>query len=119
MVVESSVSKPAFAQGFVEGTNARGDLAAALAVGELLHRVDLDDASLLVEVGRDHADAAEDGALAEAAGEDVDVAHAVEDGIDHGVGADGGGHVVHCLIESEGFHAEEDDVEGLPRSLWR
>ncbi len=68
------------------------------------------DASLFVEVGDDHADAAEDGALAEATGEGFDVSHAVEDGIDHRVGTDGGGHVVHCLIEGVGFHAEEDDV---------
>ncbi len=49
----------------VEGLDARGDLSAELAVDELLHLVELDDASLIVEVGRDHADAAEDGVFAE------------------------------------------------------
>src|SRR3979490_1585048 len=96
----------------VEGANARGDRSAEFTVDELLHGSDLDDASLFVEVGGDHADAAEDGAFAEAADESVDMAHAVEDGIDHGVGADCGGHIVHCLLEGEGFYAEENNVEG-------
>jgi hypothetical protein len=95
----------------VERTNARGDLSAEFTVGELLHRSDLDDASLFVEVGGDHADATEDGAVAEAVDESVDVAHAVEDGIDHGVGADRGSHIVHCLIQGERLYAEKDDVE--------
>src|SRR3979490_1526591 len=95
----------------VEGTNARGDRSAEFTVGELLHGSDLDDASLFVEVGGDHADAAEDGGFAESADESVDVAHAVEDGIDHGVGADGGGHIIDCLIEGLGLYAEKDDVE--------
>jgi hypothetical protein len=67
---------------------------------------------LFVEVGGDHADAAEDGVFAEAADECFDVAHAVEDGVDHCVGADGGPHVLDRLIEGLGLYAEEDDVEG-------
>ncbi len=38
--------------------------------------------------------------------------HAVEDGIDHGVGADGGLHVCYGAGRARSFHAEEDDVVG-------
>ena len=59
----------------------------------------------VIEVGRDHADASQDSALSEGLGEDFDVTHAVQDGIDHGFGADGGLHVGYSVIERGRFHA--------------
>ncbi len=64
-----------------------------------------------VSVG-DHADTAKDGVFAESLGEYVDVPHAVEDGIDHGLGADGGPHVDDRLVQRMGLHAEKDEIVG-------
>ncbi len=72
----------------------------------------LNDAALFVEIGGDKGDSTEDGLLAEAVHECAYVAHAVQCGIDHRLGADGGRHVFDGLVEGLRFDAEEDDVVG-------
>ncbi len=74
-------------------------LAVAFAEGEVAERGELEDAAVGVDVRVDAAGAADDVLGAEARVEEIELAEAVEDGEDCGVGADGGSEVFDGLLE--------------------
>ena len=75
------------------------------------------DAAIGIAGGGDDAETAEDVLAPEALVEDVHVGHAVEEGQDGGLGADGRGEGGDGVFEVVGFAAEEDEVEGLVEVL--
>jgi hypothetical protein len=77
-------------------------------VGELMHRTVLDSADDLDEPAE---------SLTRVVGlQTVDLGHAVEEGDDPRVSADGGADVVEDGIETVGLDRDDDEVEGLPVS---
>ncbi|MNT77482.1 hypothetical protein D3C72_2166010 [compost metagenome] len=75
-----------------------------------MHVVQVLHAALVVEGGGDHAQAAEHARLAEARDQPVDVAQAVEQREDDGVGSDGGRERIHGGVEVVGLAADHDHV---------
>src|SRR4029077_4723153 len=85
-------------------------LAIPLAINKLLKVGELDDATLVVDLGRDKTDAADDRMFSEPFRQEIDVAHAVEHWKDHRLRSNGRGEIVHRRLERVGFHTEEDKI---------
>ena len=85
----------------------------AFAEGDVAELGELQDAAIGVDVAVDAAGAADDALGAEACVEHVELAHAVEQREDCGLGADGGREVVDGGFERVGLDGEDDEVEGL------
>src|SRR6185437_12043989 len=88
-------------------------LAVAFAEGDVAELGELEHATVDVDVAVDAAGAADDALGAEACVEHVELAHAVEQREDCGLGADGGREVVDRLFERVGLDSEDDEVERL------
>src|SRR6266404_3794309 len=94
----------------VECFQSRRDLAVSLAIKKILKVGELDDATLVVDLGRDETDAAYDWAFSEPFRQEIDVAHAVECRKNHRLGPNGRGKIVHRRLERVGFHTQEDKI---------
>jgi hypothetical protein len=85
-------------------------LAVPLAINKLLKVGELDDATLVVDLGRDETDAADDRMFSEPFRQEIDVAHAIEHRKNHRLWSDGRGEIIHGRLERVRFHAQEDKV---------
>ena len=92
----------------VERLQSRRPLAVSLAIDKLLEVGELDNATLIVDLGRNDTDPTDDSILSEPLRQEIDVAHAVEHWKDHRFLSKGGGEIVHRRLERIGFYAEED-----------
>jgi hypothetical protein len=85
-------------------------LAVSLAIDKSLNVRELDDATLVVDLGRDETNATDGRMFSEPFRQKIDVAHAVENRKDDRLRPNGRGEIIHCRLERVGFHAEEDKV---------
>src|SRR5260370_38240841 len=76
----------------------------SLEVGEV------NDATGVVDLGRDETDAADDRMLSEPLRQEIDVAQAVEHRKNHRLWPNGRGEIVHRRLQRIGFHAHEHEV---------
>ena len=97
-------------QRHVERFQSGRGLAIPLAINKSLKVRELDDAALVVDLGRDETDAADDRMFSEPFRQNVDVAHAIEHRKDHRFRPNGRGEIVHRRLECVGLHAQEDNV---------
>jgi len=97
-------------QRHVERFQSGRGLAIPLAIDKSLKVRELDDAALVVDLGRDETDAADDRLFSEPFRQNVDVARAVEHRKDHRFRPNRCSEIVHRRLECVGFHAQEDNV---------
>ena len=71
---------------------------------------ELNDATFVVDLGRDEADPTDDRVFSESLRQKINVAHAVEHRKDHRSWSNGRSEIVHRRLQRVGFHAQEHEV---------
>src|SRR5206468_11732635 len=94
----------------VERAQSGRAFAVSLAIDKSLNVRELDDATLVVDLGRDETDATDDRMFSEPFRQKIDVAHAVEHRKNHRLSSNGRREIIHGRLERVGFHAEEDKI---------
>jgi hypothetical protein len=96
-----------------ECANARGRAPCHLAKYEFVDGKELGHAAFGIKAGTDIGQPAQHMRGAEPRAEPVNMAHAVEERQDRRVRADRRRELIHSFVERIGFHAEQDEIEGL------